>query len=81
MDLVAGVWDGSLNYIENTGTTKVPTFVQRTGSVNPFDGIDVVDNSAPALADLDNDGTLIQCPSIDNLRLHVLCLAQVSWTS
>ena len=66
MDLVAGVWDGSLNYIENTGTTKVPTFVQRTGSVNPFDcinaSINLGWNIAPTLGDLDGDGTLRRCP-------------------
>ena len=43
----------------------VPVFVQRTGSANPFDGIDVGWDSAPALGDLDGDGTLIQCPLID----------------
>ena len=31
---------------------------QRTGSANPFDGIDVGDWTAPTLGDLDNDGTL-----------------------
>ena len=64
-DLVVGAHDGSLTYMENTGTSTAPAFVQRTGSANPFDGIDVGYYSAPALADLDNDGTLIQCPSTD----------------
>ena len=57
--------DGSLNYVENTGTSTAPAFVQRTGSANPFDGIDVGWESAPALADLDGDGTLRPRPSID----------------
>ena len=47
-----------LTYIENTGTSTAPAFVLRTGSANPFYGIDVGSKSAPALADLDNDGTL-----------------------
>ncbi len=81
LDLVVGEWDGSLKYIENNGTSTAPAFVQRTGSANPFDGIDVGDSSAPALGDLDNDGTLIQRPSIDKLRPHVTFLAQATWTS
>ena len=57
--------DGLLNYMENTGTSTAPVFVQRTGSANPFDGIDVGTFSAPALGDLDGDGTLRPRPSID----------------
>ena len=59
--------DGELVYVENTGASTAPAFVQRTGSANPFDGIDVGYYSAPALADFDNDGTLRPCPSIDVL--------------
>ena len=33
-------------------------YVQPSNYSNPFDGIDVGSNSAPALADFDNDGTL-----------------------
>ena len=65
LDLVVGNGDGELIYIENTGTSTAPVFVQRTGSANPFDGIDVRDWSDPAFADLDNDGTLRPRPSID----------------
>ena len=65
LDLVVGEYNGELIYVENTGTATAPVFVQRTGTANPFDGIDVGDWSAPALGDLDGDGTLIQCPSID----------------
>ena len=53
-----GYKDASLNYIENTGTSMALTFVQRTGSGNPFDGSDVALDSTPAFIDLDNDGTL-----------------------
>ena len=81
LDLVVGNRDGWLNYIENTGTSTAPAFVLRTGSANPFYGIDVSFGSAPALADLDNDGTLGPRPSIDKLQPHVLCRSQVTWTS
>ena len=67
LDLVVGKWDGSLTYMENTGTSTAPVFVQRTGSANPFDAIDVGDSSAPVLGDLDNDGTLSPRPSIHKL--------------
>jgi len=63
--------DGKLIYIENIGTSTAPVFVQRIGSANPFDGIDVGDSSAPALGDLDGDGTRKPRPSIDKLRQHV----------
>ena len=81
LDLAVGNLDGKLNYIENTGTSTVPVFVQRTGSANPFEGIDVGHESIPVFADLDGDGTLRQCPSIDKLPSHVLCRSQVTWTS
>ena len=72
---------GKLNYIENIGTSTAPVFVQRTGSANPLDGIGVDIISAPALGDLDGDGTLRPRPSIDKLWPHVLCLSQATWTS
>ena len=65
LDLVLGDDYGKLNYIENTGTSTAPVFVQRTGSANPFDGVDVGQQSAPVLGDLDGDGTLRPRPSID----------------
>ena len=78
---VEGEWNTWLTYIENTGTSTAPVFVQRTGSANPFDGIDVSEWSSPALGDIDGDGTLRLRPSIDKLQQHVLCLPQVTWTS
>ena len=66
LDLVVGKQDaGPLNYMENIGTSTAPVFVERTGSVNPFDNIDVGWYSTPALGDLDGDGTLRPRPSID----------------
>ena len=72
--------DGALIYLENTGTSTAPVFVQRTDGANPFDGIDVGDDSAPALGDLDGDGALRPRPSIDKLPSH-LCRSQATWTS
>ena len=97
--------DGSLNYIENTGTSTAPEFVffdffpessysysylydddyvddnvatmPPSSYSNPFDGVDLSvaapgpllrgQDSTPALADLDGDGTLRPRPSIDKL--------------
>ena len=56
LDLVAGEYNGTLLYLENTGTATAPVFVQRTGSANPFDGIG--SSGMSALADIDGDGTL-----------------------
>ena len=82
MDLVVGNYDGKLNYMENTGTSTTPAFVARTGSENPFDGIDVGCRGKPALGDLDGDGTLRPRPLIGSDRKsHVFCLSQATWTS
>ena len=76
MDLVVGDSGGSLIYIENTGTSTAPVFVARTGDDNPFEDIDVGSISAPALGDLDGDGTRKPRPSIDrNLSPHPSCLS------
>ncbi|MEL6789220.1 MAG: choice-of-anchor Q domain-containing protein [Pseudomonadota bacterium] len=43
------------------GTTDVmraPDFVQITGNINPFDGVDLGDFAAPSFADLDGDGDI-----------------------
>jgi hypothetical protein len=58
LDIVAGKGQGTLAYIENTGSVTNPNYEIRTGTDNPFDGIDVGDNSAPKLADFDGDGDL-----------------------
>ena len=79
-DLVVCYDDGSLtyslHYLENTGTSVAWAFVQRTGSGNPFFGSDVTSDSAPALIDLDNDGTLRPRPSIDKLRYRMFCVSR-----
>ncbi|KAH8094307.1 DNA-directed 5'-3' RNA polymerase [Aureococcus anophagefferens] len=58
LDLVVGEMYGTLCYFENVGSATSPSYAARTGSANPFDGIDVGSNSAPALADVDGDGDL-----------------------
>ena len=55
LDLVNGHHDGTISYIENTGSATVAVFTQRSGADNPFNGIDT---GLPALADLDGDGDL-----------------------
>ena len=69
---------GALIYAENTGTSTAPAFVVRTGSANPFDGIDVGSLSTPALGDLDNDGTLRPRPSIDGTSIDAVTARFVS---
>ena len=55
-DLVVGEEDGVLNYYENTGMASAPTYTERTGTANPWDGIDVGQYSSPTFADIDGDG-------------------------
>ena len=76
LDLVVGENEGTLKYMENIGTSTAPVFVARTGSANPFDGIEVPHRSAPALGDFDNDGTLGPRPSIDKLRYRMFCVSR-----
>jgi len=54
-DLVVGCNDGSLKYLENTGTAASPAW-----SINDakFQGISVTAYSAPTFADLDGDGDM-----------------------
>ena len=63
LDLVLGAYTGFFYLFVNT---MLPEFAQRTGSANPFDGTGVGESSRPALGDLDGDGTLRPCPSIDD---------------
>ena len=57
-DLVVGESDGNLNYYENTGTASAPTYTVRTGPDNPWNGIDVGNQSSPEFVDIDGDGDL-----------------------
>ncbi len=56
LDLVSGREDGTFAFFENAGTRVAPSFVERTGAMNPLDGRDVGLFSAPSFVDLDSDG-------------------------
>ena len=56
LDAVVGANDGTLGYVENTGSALAPAFAERTGAANPFNGVNVGDESTPSFADLDSDG-------------------------
>jgi uncharacterized protein (DUF2141 family) len=58
LDLVSGNLPGTLSAWRNTGSAGAPAFTALTGSANPFNGIDVGDNSTPSFFDLDGDGRL-----------------------
>ena len=58
LDLLTGVFVGTLRYFTNTASSGPPAFVEATGSDNPFAGFDAGLNSSPELADLDGDGDL-----------------------
>jgi hypothetical protein len=58
LDLLAGSAAGTLRYFEHTGTAVATAFVERSGAGNPFDGVDIGSNSAPALIDVEGDGDL-----------------------
>jgi len=54
MDAVIGKADGGIAYYENVDGV----YTERTDAANPFDAINVTENSAPAFADLDGDGDM-----------------------
>ena len=51
--------------------------MQRTGIAN---NIDLGYYTKPAFVDTDGDGTFKPRPSINELRPHVSCLPQATWT-
>ena len=56
-DLVIGDSSGNLFYYENTGTASAPTYTARTGTANPWNGLNVeLALQAPSFADIDGDG-------------------------
>ncbi len=52
-DLFVGEFDGNVNLYLNTGTASAPQFELAAGRLG---GVDVGQNSAPALTDIDDDG-------------------------
>lgn len=55
LDLFIGAEDGTLTFVENTGTSVSPSWAS---PVSPYAGLDLGDYSAPAFIDVDNDGDL-----------------------
>ena len=57
LDAASGSFEGTLIFLENTSAPMgPPTFEIRLDAANPFDGFEVGANSAPAFADVDEDG-------------------------
>lgn len=58
MDVFVGQVDGTIQYLRNDGTATNPSFVDVIGAMNPFNGVDVGQRSAPTFGDIDGDGDL-----------------------
>lgn len=58
LDAVVGDFDGGLHFFENTGDAQNPTFTERTGTANPFDGVDVGERATPAFVAFSGDDDL-----------------------
>ena len=56
--MVVGLGNGTLTYYRRNASDAPALFTELTGSDNPFNNIDVGDNAAPALADVDEDGKI-----------------------
>jgi len=54
MDAFIGVDDGTIKHLENVSGT----FIEKTGTNNPLDGVKVGSHSAPAFIDIDGDADL-----------------------
>lgn len=58
-DLIFGDRSGTFRYCRNLLVEEgVPVYAEMMGRLNPFFGIDVGDNSSPAVLDVDGDGDL-----------------------
>ena len=55
-DAFIGEKNGTIHFFENTGSNTAPVFVERTGTINPLNGVDVDDKSIPSFVDIDGDG-------------------------
>jgi uncharacterized protein (DUF2141 family) len=58
IDAFIGEKYGEIYYYKNEGNATTPVFVLQNSTSNPFDGIDVGDNSAPSFVDIENDGDM-----------------------
>lgn len=57
LDMLIGRRSG-VGWLENIGTAQDPEFVPLSDTLSPLDGFSLGVNTAPALADIDNDGDL-----------------------
>ena len=57
-DMVLSRLGGDFRFFENTGTSTSPAFTERTGSANPFEGINIGGFAKSSLGDVDGDGDL-----------------------
>ncbi|CAE8698628.1 unnamed protein product, partial [Polarella glacialis] len=55
IDLLVGSQDGRIYFFERTANASL---IERTGSSNPFDGINAGDNATPFAVDWDGDGDI-----------------------
>lgn len=55
-DVFIGDNTGQISSLENTGTAGNASFTARTGTDNPFNGVDIGNLSTPVFADIDGDG-------------------------
>lgn len=55
-DLVVGDDGGAIRYFENTGSPATAAFAERTGGLNPFDGVQPLAYASLQFADIDGDG-------------------------
>lgn len=58
IDAFIGNANGEILFFRNDGTNSAPNFVQYNNNANPFFGVNLDSNFAPALADIDQDGDL-----------------------
>lgn len=70
LDAFIGGAIGAIHYFRNDGTRDAPSFIELTGSANPFNGVDVGANSAPTLGDIDRDGDLDAFIGSDSGLIH-----------
>jgi len=57
-DIFVGQVDGTIQFLRNDGTSSSPSFTDVVGAMNPFNGVDVGQRSAPTFGDIDGDGDL-----------------------
>jgi len=58
LSCIIGMGNGMIKFLKNTGNKTNPEFEERTGSDNPFDGVDVGGTAVPFCADFEGAGTM-----------------------